>query len=130
MEKISMRGHHLICLNFFTGEGYDREFVDNLYNIIEKTINKKVLIVEGIDDICKKCPFNINNACKDEEEINLMDKKALELLRFKVDEIIRWGDIGQKLPEIFVDWYNLYCIQCSYKNTCSKTPLFKIFINK
>ncbi len=79
----------------------------------------------GIDDICKKYPFLINNACKDEEEIELMDKKALELLKLKINEIVSWKEIKQKLPEIFLDWYNFYCTPCSYKNVCSKTPLFE-----
>ncbi len=120
---ILMRGHHFICLHFFSGEGYSRDFVENLYAIVERTKNEKILIVEGADDICKKCPFLINGACKNEEEISEMDKNALQLLNFKVADTFLWDEIKRKLHHIFNQWYSIYCISCSYFNICSNNAL-------
>lgn len=36
----SLRGHHLICLHFFKGEGYDAAFVENLARVIAQTKKK------------------------------------------------------------------------------------------
>lgn len=33
---IRLRGHHLICLHFYRGEGYSREFVENLEDIVRR----------------------------------------------------------------------------------------------
>ncbi len=124
---IYLRGHHLICLHFFTGEGYNKEFVENLYTVIDRTKDEIILVVEGADEICKKCPYLINIICKDEKEIAEMDRTALELLKLKTNNTVSWDYLKEKLPEIFTHWYKLYCIPCIYLNVCSKTSLFKSF---
>lgn len=122
---IYLRGHHLICLHFFTGEGYSREFVENLYSVIDRAMDENIHVAEGADDICKKCPYLINNICKDEKEIAEMDKTALELLKLKTTNTVSWDEIKKKLPEIFHHWYKIYCLPCTYLKICSKTSLFK-----
>ncbi|GLI54110.1 DUF1284 domain-containing protein [Thermodesulfovibrio yellowstonii] len=122
---IYLRGHHLICLHFFTGEGYNKEFVENLHAVIGRVENENVFVIEGADDICKKCPYLINNVCKDEKEIGEMDKTALDSLNLKTMDNISWDEIKEKLPEFFTHWYEYYCIPCTYLKICSKTSLFK-----
>lgn len=122
---IYLRGHHLICLHFFTGEGYNKEFVENLYSVIDRAMDENIHVTEGADEICKKCPHLINNICKDEKEIAEMDKTALELLKLKITDNVSWDEIEKKLPEIFNHWYKLYCIPCIYLDVCLKTSLFK-----
>lgn len=124
MAVISLRGHHLICLNFFTGEGYNIEFVENLNTIFKRAKNENILVIEGADEVCKKCPFLINNICKDENEITEMDKNAMDLLKIKIMNTISMHEIRKKLPEVFNLWYRLYCINCIYLKVCSKTSLF------
>jgi len=126
---IYLRGHHLICLHFFTGEGYNREFIKNLYMVIDRAKHENILVTEGADDICKKCPYLISNRCKDEKEIAEMDKTALKLLKLKTTDTVSWNEIRKKLPEIFHHWYKIYCIPCIYLNVCSKTSLFKSLRN-
>ncbi len=122
---IYLRGHHLICLHFFTGEGYSKEFVENLYSVINRTENEIIHVAEGADEICKKCPYLIDNICKDEKEIADMDKTALKLLKLKTTDNVSWDEIKKNLLEIFNHWYKLYCVPCIYMDVCSKTSLFK-----
>jgi len=49
--KAKLRGHHLICLNFFRGEGYSEDFIKNIYSVMKK---EKVEIVKGADDVCAR----------------------------------------------------------------------------
>ncbi|WP_297209387.1 MULTISPECIES: DUF1284 domain-containing protein [Thermodesulfovibrio] len=126
---IYLRGHHLICLHFFTGEGYNKAFVENLYTVIDRAKDEIIFVAEGADEICKKCPHLINNICKDEKEIAEMDKTALELLKLKTTYNVSWEEIKKKLSEIFNHWYELYCIPCIYLDVCSKTSLFKSLRN-
>lgn len=125
MTLISLRGHHLICLHFFTGEGYSSEFVENLYAILERTKNENIIITYGADNVCKRCPSLIDGVCKDEKEISEMDKTALELLKLEIKETVSWNEIRRNLPKIFNFWYRLYCIPCIYLGVCSNTYLFK-----
>lgn len=126
---IYLRGHHLICLHFFTGEGYSSEFVQNLYMVIERAKNENITITYGADNICKKCPFLINGFCKDEKEILEMDKTALDLLKLEIRKIVSWNEIRKSLPKIFNDWYRLYCVPCIYLGACSSTYLFNSLRN-
>jgi len=52
-DQIKLRGHHLLCILTYKGEGYTPEFVGN-FDAIADRINKgaEIEVVKGIDDIC------------------------------------------------------------------------------
>jgi len=52
--KAKLRGHHLICLNFFKGEGYSEDFISNIHSVIGED---NIEIVQGPDDVCAWCPY-------------------------------------------------------------------------
>ncbi len=117
--KAKLRGHHLICLNFFRGEGYSEEFIKNIYSVIGK---ERVEIVAGTDDVCVRCPYLKGNKCTNsdytDEKILLQDREALRLLRFKTGEIIEWRMISAKLPGIMDEWKARFCHDCGYLKVC------------
>ena len=66
LEKspIKLRGHHLICLPFFTGDGYNPEFIRNLKEIlIRAQSGEEVEVCSGVDDVCTMCPFLKERRC-------------------------------------------------------------------
>lgn len=117
--KAKLRGHHLICLNFFRGEGYSEEFIKNIYSVILK---EKVEIVKGADDVCAMCPYLKDNKCSSneytDEKITLQDKEALELLGFRSGMIVDWRIISDKLPRIMEEWKKQFCLDCGYQIVC------------
>ena len=121
---IKLRGHHLICLHFFrNGPESLKLKIEELLNRFEK--DEDIQVVEGGDDICTSCPYFKNGVCtiveNAEEEVKEMDKKALELLNFKVGDLIKWKDIRNKIltsKEIVKIWYETYCKDCDFKNVC------------
>jgi hypothetical protein len=118
-RKVLLRGHHLICLNFFRGEGYSEEFIDNLYAVIKK---EDLEIVKGADDVCKKCPYLKEGKCRSndysDEKIHLQDKEALRLLGLEPEMIVDWKMIASKLPEILEEWKAEFCCSCGYRKVC------------
>ena len=55
---MKLRGHHLVCLHFFTGEGYTKEFIDNLNRILKKAeAGEEIEVINSADDVCIKCPY-------------------------------------------------------------------------
>jgi hypothetical protein len=118
-KKALLRGHHLICLNFFRGEGYSEEFIKNLYEVIKK---EKIEIVTGVDDVCRKCPYLKDDKCRSndytDEKIHLQDKEALRLLEFKPGLIVEWKMIASKLPNIIEEWKAEFCLACGYRKVC------------
>ncbi|MBI5664881.1 MAG: DUF1284 domain-containing protein [Nitrospirae bacterium] len=126
----ALRGHHLICLHFFDGEGYGQAFIGNLKDILQKLEYSPVEICSGADDVCIKCPDLKDGVCQydknAEEDISAMDDKALELLGLSHGCKQDWDDIRNAVPEIFADWYMTYCKGCNWISVCGKNSLFQI----
>ncbi len=125
---VELRGHHLICLHFFRGEGYNKDFVENLRIIIEKAESEFVRVVNGADDVCKKCPYNVNGICNysetSEEEVRELDELALNLLSIKVGNTVTWKEIREKIPKVIDTWREKACKSCGWKNVCLKNQIY------
>jgi hypothetical protein len=117
--KAKLRGHHLICLNFFRGEGYSEDFIRNIYTVIGR---QEIYIVNGPDDVCARCPYLKEDMCKNpdykDEMIRLQDMDALRLLELKPGLVISWEAISDKLPGIINEWKAIYCEGCGYRKVC------------
>ena len=56
-KVIKLRGHHLVCLHFFKGEGYNLEYVENLAYILKRAeAGDGIEVAAGADDVCNTCP--------------------------------------------------------------------------
>jgi hypothetical protein len=128
----NLRGHHLICLHFFRGEGYNPEFVENLVSVLKKADVTPIKVVRGVDDVCTKCPHKANDKClygeNSDEEIREMDKRALELLMVEEYDEIKWNDIVEELPSIFGSWYASYCSSCEWRGACDRDASYRRMI--
>lgn len=117
--KAKLRGHHLICLNFFRGEGYSEDFIKNIYQVLKK---EKIEVAAGPDDVCAKCPYLKNKKCASseytDEMIVVQDNEALRLLGFKHGEMVDWKMIADRLPGILDEWKAQFCAGCGYKKVC------------
>lgn len=126
---IRLRGHHLICLHFFTAEGYNPEFVENLREVLRRTAYEEIEIVSGDDDICHKCPYLKDCKCfyteDSEVEIRAMDEKALIILGLCNGSLIRWEEIKKLLPALISQWRFDYCKSCDWKGVCESVDDFK-----
>lgn len=126
---ISLRGHHLICLHFFMGEGYGASFVENLENVIERAKREGIKIQRGADDVCVACPHLAGDKCSyrenSETEIAVLDDTALKLLNLQVGAKAGWGEIKSMLPQIFSEWKRKSCFKCDWIDTCKSTELWK-----
>jgi hypothetical protein len=120
---IRLRGHHLICLHFFSGEGYNSEFVENLRKILGKAESgEEIEICSGADDICRKCPYLKGERCFYDEdvdgEIREMDRRAIKLLRLSAHRRVKWLKIKDEIPDVIHEWSKDYCKTCSWRNAC------------
>lgn len=128
-QLIKLRGHHLICLHFFHGEGYGAEFTDNLQQIIQKAEGDgEVEVHLGADDICRKCHYLKKGSCfydgNTESEIRKMDRTACKLLGLKKGDRVSWMSIKKKIPELFNTWLIKYCSGCLWRWACEKDVKF------
>lgn len=120
---LTLRGHHLICLHFFSGEGYDAQFVANLRDVLKRAEDEDIEIVSTADNICTRCPYLKAYKCtydeKADEEIREMDETALRLLDLRVGQKTTWQHLRNLIPGIFQEWHDRYCNNCDWKKACS-----------
>lgn len=129
---LRLRGHHLICLHFFRGDGYDRRFIENLSGIItDAEGGEAVTVLEGPDDVCFACPYLKDGGCGYEEDaegaIRAMDADALRLLSVRPGDMLRWASVREKLPDVIVQWKGLHCRACAWLDSCLKDPLYELY---
>lgn len=124
-----LRGHHLICLQFFQGEGYDEAFIKNLKELLNKIEQEGIKITKGSDEVCKSCPHLKNNKCEynqnSDKKVKEQDEIALKLLNIEESKLLKWDDIKQKLPEVFSEWYKRCCSDCDWLKVCESDPYFR-----
>ncbi len=114
-----LRGHHLICLQFFKGQGYNEKFIKNIQKILA-TIDVAE-VVDGIDEICKTCPYNVGICTysdNSEKKVRELDKLALNLLGLKIGSKVRWKDLKVRIPQIIIEWRAFACKNCNWKVVC------------
>ncbi len=122
---IRLRGHHLICLHFFQGEGYSPQFVDNLKRIIKKASSgAQIAVTEDADDVCAACPHIADGQCAhksdSEKTIRLLDEMALELLGVEPCQKVTWKqikDLTMAIPDYML---SEFCRDCDWEKLCRK----------
>ena len=125
-----LRGHHLICLHFYDGEGYDEPFIENLEFVLNEIKREGVVVAEGADDVCSPCPNRTEDRCtysrSADREIRDMDARALALLGIEPGGREEgWRALREKVEEVFSVWHETYCFACSWRPVCEKNALFR-----
>ncbi len=121
---VRLRGHHLVCLHFFQGEGYGPEFVENLKGIMDRLEKgEEVEVIPGADDVCAWCPTLKNGVCANESggeaAIRELDQKALAHLGLAVGSRARWGEVREKLLTTAPEWLGAFCAGCEWERVCA-----------
>lgn len=131
---LKIRPHHILCMRAYQGNGYSEEFNDNMKKVIKniqahnefcKTENlvnlnedNKVEVVFNLDNICSKCPNNIDNKlCSSQDKVNTLDLKVRKYFNIK-EGIYNYKDLEDMVynnitEEIFDD----ICKNCEWYNT-------------
>ncbi len=122
-----LRGHHLICLQFFRGEGYSDEFVANLTAVLDSLESGGALLVAGADDVCRACPsLSPNGECASvdsggEAEIARIDALAAQVLGVAVGETVSLAEAARRLrdePAAAAAWRAEACAGCAWESVC------------
>lgn len=126
--KLLLRPHHLLCLQKYTGHGYDETFTihaDNVTQALSANPEMETEIVKGCDIMCGKCPFNNGGTCKTEEKVNTLDAEVLKTCAVQYGDIGCWKDFSQKAKELILDTeeFDRICSCCSWYELCRNTEI-------
>jgi hypothetical protein len=133
---ITLKPHHLLCIPRYYRGGYNNKYAKNFKRIcmgIRKNPDQKIKVTKKCDDICIKCPHQLNYTCKKRENINhwimIMDNKVLKLLKIKNNSTHKAKDIlNLSINKIKKKELKNICKGCEFLQFCIKYNLNKSFI--
>ena len=108
-----------MCLNFLT-EAFDAAFTALLREMRERALaGEEVEVIEGVDELCSRCPMLASGICEFEEEVREMDADALKALGLKVGDRVRMEEVREKLKGLR-EWLDEFCEGCEFQGTCER----------
>ena len=100
--RITLRPHHLLCTQSYSGKGYDDAFVENMNRITAKLRSEEatpVDIIFSTDSLCSCCPKKISEGhCSDNCKVLRYDAKVTEYFHLEEKTYI-YQDITRKIRE-------------------------------
>lgn len=119
-----LRGHHLMCLQWYRGEGYSPGFVHNLEAVLDRCGKAETLVVHGADDVCAACPDLSEGSCGHAEgmdaEVSRLDDLALELLGLSEGDAVDFGQVREMLGASLPVWREQACGGCEWRVVCAR----------
>lgn len=124
MEKICLRPHHGLCIRFFEGKGYSREFTEHMGRTIERLQKDGcvVLITDKEDEICRECPNLSKEGCISGEKVKRYDRIVMEMTKVSCGRELHFQEL-QKLVEEQIIWpgkIHEVCEDCAWALICHK----------
>lgn len=104
-DPITIRGHTLLCLQGFRGEGYNIAFVDRLTEIhgdLRSNPDRLVKIIQIPDTLCEACPNLYIDRCQlngpnSEKEMKVQDTNVMTRLGIESEDTIPWKEILNRI---------------------------------
>ena len=124
---LTLRPHHALCLQKFTGHGYDEAFTGHmtaLVRILARTPEMPVLLTEGCDVLCACCPHN-RNGCVSLQKVSGMDNSVLALCSLSYGEILSWDQLSAlaRAHILSTGSFSSVCTGCQWFTLCSATKV-------
>jgi len=120
LPAIRLRGHHLLCLLSFSGEGYSPAFVERFRNLADSYRNPGtvVQVLCSPDDACAACPHLVGNGCTSPEDgpegnVSALDAAVLGALGIGPG-IQSAGDLHMRLAGLSEAHLHRLCKACSW----------------
>ena len=123
---MKLRPHHLLCIQKYTGKGYDAPFAANMEKIIRRLKadpGQLIRLVEGRDDVCATCPHMVDGRCASQAKVTHMDQGVLGACGFSPGERSSWRALARTAREkIFqTEEFERICGDCQWIELCRAT---------
>jgi hypothetical protein len=117
---LKIRPHHLMCMQMYTGHGYDCKFVLHMNEVVSKL--DEIIIQEGCDEICTHCPHK-KGQCVSYEKVKRLDESVLSCCDLHYGEHVRWNEVAKKVRETIFEtpMFEKICGDCGWYDLCRKT---------
>ena len=132
---IVLRPHHGLCIRYFTGKGYSKDFVQNMSDLMgQLQPDTEIRLSVTKDYICRACPNMQGNQCTDNEKVLRYDEGVLEAIKEALSEEEFYESGEEKYYKLtygrfqeFIETYimetkrfDTICGDCSWGQICHK----------
>ena len=118
--KISLRPHHLLCLQGYKGLNYSKIQANSWSKVSQflcKNPDSDILIVSGADDLCEKCPALISSKKSQciENSVNKLDKKVADIIGLVKGQTYKYSEIVKIIKNSFKkSQHEELCSNCAW----------------
>lgn len=125
---MNLRPHHLLCIQKFTGHGYDEAFTKHLSGIVALLSGNPETVVKltyGCDFVCSQCPNNKNETCLSLGKVLQMDNGVLEVCNLEYGATMTWNELSTVARDKILksDQFEQICSSCQWYELCKNTEV-------
>ncbi len=124
---MNLRPHHALCIQKFTGHGYDERFTAHLTELVERLWDwpdTGIALVKGCDDVCAHCPNRMGERCVSQGRVKHMDALTLELLGLSEADRLSWRELSERAGALLEsEDFERVCGGCQWYELCKNTKI-------
>ena len=122
MSVYKLRLHHLLCIGFFEGKGYDDGFTANMARVVGLLAEdgSEVELTRSADLICAACPNDLNGCCTSTDKVRRYDSAVMDLCGLREGEVYTARELFDKTRERIILSGRLgeVCGDCCWADIC------------
>lgn len=123
---MNLRPHHLLCIQKFTGKGYDAAFtahMNGICTLLRERPETPVTLTDGCDDICAACPHRAGAECDAAEKVQALDRAVLERCSLHTGLSAEWSSLKNNAAAkiLHTKAFDAVCSGCQWYALCRET---------
>ena len=123
---LHLRPHHLLCVQMFTGHGYDAAFTAHLRETVARLHREPetpVQLCAGADDLCAFCPHLQGGICRSEAKTSSLDAAVLRILTLQSGVRGTWHSLADAAFNQILQApaFHTVCSGCEWYALCRET---------
>lgn len=119
--EVRLRPHHYLCIQFFTGHGYDESFTAHMEAVIsDLKDDSDIIVTEGCDEICSQCPNMTGGRCDDYDRVSYLDTQVMDQTGIDYGKKLRWKDVVSAVNDRILKtaMFETICSECRWYELC------------
>lgn len=99
--EIKVRAHHGMCLAFFAGNGYSKDFSSHMHKVQKhlEEMNPVVEVIAEEDGICEECPNLTDGLCTKAALVARYDRQVLFFCDLEEYSKLPWRTFTAQVAE-------------------------------
>ena len=123
---LRLRPHHLLCIQKFTGRGYDEAFAAHMTEVTELLKHHpqtRIVLSAGCDELCGACPNMQHSLCSSHKKVERIDKAVIDGCRFLPAEEGPWEYLSGIARDriLTTELFGEVCGDCQWMELCRNT---------